>query len=63
MGVRDYEMISDPHLWQKLEAQIDEVKSIVPAFRSKPRETALDFSKAVTKVMLLFEEICQRRID
>ena len=63
MGITQYEIIDKFALWKALDAQIDDIKACSVAFRMKPKETASDFSKAVNKLMLIFEEICKRRVD
>tara|TARA_A100001515_G_C4591056_1_gene215940 strand:- start:1002 stop:1193 length:192 start_codon:yes stop_codon:yes gene_type:complete len=63
MGIRQYEMIDDPFVWKELDAQIDALKATAIAFRIKPKETAAAFAKTANKVMLIFEEICRRRVD
>ena len=63
LGVNEYEMIDKFALWKLLDEQITDIKACAVAFRMKPKETARDFSRAVNKLMLIFEEICRRRVD
>ena len=61
MGIRDYETITEANIWVMLEHQVDAVKAELVSFRVNPKVSAPCFSKAVNKLMLLFEEACRRR--
>lgn len=63
MGITEWEPLDEPHVWIALEHQIDFIKSLAPQLKKNPKVEARCFAKSVNKLMLIFEEICRRRVD
>ena len=64
LGVREYEMIEDHQIWILLDHVHTAIRADMVAMRTNPNEaTARAFSRSVNKMMLVFEEICRRRVD
>jgi len=64
LGVREYEMIEESKIWILLDQVHGAIKADMISLRTKPnKDTARAFSRSVNKLMLVFEEICRRRVD